>query len=249
MISENPAFLFHGMQISVKNHTEVLIVCAALEGGREIRMNDYVKKIKEFFTEGKKKDWLKEIGMSRLVTILLCGILLLVIALPDGFLAGGEGMVPGSGVKKTGEEKAGKTAEDKTGETMDYVMQMEERLSELLENVEGVGKVKVMVTLAASEEELTLKDEPYSHDTIKETDAAGGSRSSISVNKEEASVLVENESGQSVPYVTKTVEPEVEGIVVIAEGAGQAKIENEIIEAVEVLFPVAVHKIKVMKMR
>lgn len=212
-------------------------------------MNEYFKKIKEFFTAGKKKDWLKEIGMSRLVTVLLCGILLLVIALPDGFLAGGDGMVPQGGEKKAGKEKTGGLTEDKTGETMDYVLQMEKRLSELLENVEGVGKVKVMVTLAASEEELTLKDEPYSHDTVKETDAAGGSRSSVSVNQEEASVLVENENGQSVPYVTKTVEPEVEGVVVIAEGAGQAKIENEIIEAVEVLFPVSVHKIKVMKMR
>lgn len=215
----------------------------------KIRMNGYLKKLQEFFTAKEKKERLKEIGMSRLVTVLLCGILLLVIALPDGFLAGGDSVLLGGSKKKPGEDKTRELTEGKTEEALDYAAQMEERLSELLENVEGVGKVKVMVTLAASEEEMTLKDEPYSHDSVQETDAAGGSRSSVSVKREESSIMVENENGQSVPYVTKTVEPEVEGVVVIAEGAGQAGIENEIIEAVEVLFPVSVHKIKVMKMR
>ena len=209
-------------------------------------IKDYFKKIQEFLTAKNKKERLQEMGMSRLVIALLCGILLLIIALPDGFLAGEDSMILGPGKEKTKETKQ----ENETGKKReDYVSQMEERLVELLENVDGVGKVKVMVTLAASEEEVTLKDEPYSQDSIQEADAQGGSRSSISINKEETSVLVENENGQSVPYVTKTVEPEVEGVVVIAEGAGQAKVENEIIEAVELLFSVSVHKIKVMKMR
>lgn len=209
-------------------------------------IKDYFKKIQEFLTAKNKKERLQEMGMSRLVIALLCGILLLIIALPDGFLAGEDSMILGPGKEKTKETKQENETEKKRE---DYVSQMEERLVELLENVDGVGKVKVMVTLAASEEEVTLKDEPYSQDSIQEADAQGGSRSSISINKEETSVLVENENGQSVPYVTKTVEPEVEGVVVIAEGAGQAKVENEIIEAVEVLFSVSVHKIKVMKMR
>lgn len=209
-------------------------------------IKDYFKKIQEFLAAKNKKERLQEIGMSRLVIALLCGILLLIIALPDGFLAGEDSMISGAGKEKA----KGTKQENETGENReDYVSQMEERLVELLENVDGVGKVKVMVTLAASEEEVTLKDEPYSQDSIQEADAQGGSRSSVSINKEEASVLVENENGQSVPYVTKTVEPEVEGVVVIAEGAGRAKVENEIIEAVEVLFSVSAHKIKVMKMR
>ena len=209
-------------------------------------IKDYFKKIQEFLTAKNKKERLQEMGMSRLVIALLCGILLLIIALPDGFLAGEDSMILGPRKEKAKETKQGNETAKKRE---DYVSQMEERLVELLENVDGVGKVKVMVTLAASEEEVTLKDEPYSQDSIQEADAQGGSRSSISINKEETSVLVENENGQSVPYVTKTVEPEVEGVVVIAEGAGQAKVENEIIEAVEVLFSVSVHKIKVMKMR
>lgn len=226
-----------------------MTACAGRGGVIKLRMNVYLKKLQEFFTAKEKKDRLKEIGMSRLVIALLCGVLLLVIALPDGFLAGGGSVLMGESQKKPEEGTTKELADGKTGEASDYAAQMEERLSELLENVEGVGKVKVMVTLAASEEEMTLKDEPYSNDTVKEADAAGGSRSSVSVNREESSVMVENENGQSVPYVTKTLEPEVEGVVVIAEGAGQAEIENEIIEAVEVLFPVSVHKIKVMKMR
>jgi stage III sporulation protein AG len=50
------------------------------------------------------------------------------------------------------------------------------------------------------------------------------------------------------PYVVKEIEPEVEGILVVAEGAGNETVVNEITYAVQVLFDVPVHKIKVVKM-
>lgn len=40
----------------------------------------------------------------------------------------------------------------------------------------------------------------------------------------------------------------VEGVLVVAQGAGEAKIDTEIIQAVQALFPLESHKIRVMKM-
>ena len=55
--------------------------------------------------------------------------------------------------------------------------------------------------------------------------------------------------GEDTPYETKELLPEVEGVVVVAEGAGNAAVETEIYETVMALFEVDAHKISVGKMR
>lgn len=51
------------------------------------------------------------------------------------------------------------------------------------------------------------------------------------------------------PYVTKTLEPEVAGVVVVAAGGGQGKIDRTVTEIVQALFGLEAHKVKVVSMR
>lgn len=46
----------------------------------------------------------------------------------------------------------------------------------------------------------------------------------------------------------KTILPKVEGIVIVAEGAGIGKISGELVKVVQTLFDLEAHKIKVVKM-
>ncbi|MFW5669621.1 MAG: stage III sporulation protein AG, partial [Acetivibrio ethanolgignens] len=64
---------------------------------------------------------------------------------------------------------------------------------------------------------------------------------------EETTVLVETEEGTE-PYVIKEKEPQAEGVLILVEGMERAELKSEISEAVEALFGVPPHKIKVMKM-
>ena len=48
--------------------------------------------------------------------------------------------------------------------------------------------------------------------------------------------------------MTETLEPEISGVLVVAEGGGRIKTVQEITDAVMALFGVEAHKIKVMKM-
>ena len=57
--------------------------------------------------------------------------------------------------------------------------------------------------------------------------------------------IYETEGNQSTPYVVKTIFPKVEGVVVVAEGAGTGKVTQHITEAVQALFNIEIHKIKV----
>ena len=51
------------------------------------------------------------------------------------------------------------------------------------------------------------------------------------------------------PYVTKTLEPEVAGVVVVAKGGGQGRIDRTVTEIVQALFGLEAHKVKVVSMR
>lgn len=202
-------------------------------------------KILSFTGQDSEKNLLKKMGPDRLLIMILVGLLLLIIALPSGTLGGGGKEQEKNSNSSTDSEENQK---EDVSEFSAYRREMEEQLEELLSQVEGAGRVKVMVTLASSSEKITLKDEQETQEKVTETDAQGGSRSSISVTGEEESVLVEDGEGSSLPYVTKTTTPQIEGVVVLSSGAEDAGLKNEIIEAVEVLFPVSAHKIKVMKM-
>ena len=50
------------------------------------------------------------------------------------------------------------------------------------------------------------------------------------------------------PYVSETMEPEVSGVLVVSEGGDDPVTVREVTEAVQALFGIEAHKIKVMKM-
>lgn len=194
----------------------------------------------------KKKISIKEIGPARLVILLMAGIFLLLLSFPDLMSSektSKEKVATGDNVEK---ESLNAT---RTGdETEIYVSDLEDRLESMLAKVEGIGSVEVMITLKGSKEVVVLKDEPYTQESLNEIDREGGSRNSSSIDKEDSTILIDGGNGGSVPYILKEIAPQVEGVVVIAQGGGNISVVTEIIEALQVLFDVPPHKVKVMKM-
>ena len=77
-----------------------------------------------------------------------------------------------------------------------------------------------------------------------ERDSAGGSRMSESTKTDGTTVFSQNQ-----PYVLSETYPEVTGVVVIAQGSGKGTVDYDILNAVQVLFDVPAHRIKIMKMK
>ena len=152
--------------------------------------------------------WMKK---ENLGVLLLVGLLLLVIALP------------------TRQENENTITEENTQETdqglqeQDWQTKMEERLVEVLEQVQGVGEAEVFLTCGGTQEQVVGKDET-------ETGYQRDSR------------------GNQTPYVSAELYPQVTGILVVAQGGDDPVVIQNIQEAVQVLFQVEAHKIKVMKM-
>ena len=192
------------------------------------------------------KTWKKKLTKENMAIMALLGILLMVIAIPvkktetqKDQTAAPENKSTASGTQETEEE-------DNTG---GYAGELEERLESLLASMEGVGNVKVMVTLDSSREQVVEKDIPSTMDTTKETDSTGGSRDVINSRQEETTVYVTDSAGNKTPYVRKIREPSIEGVTVVAQGGGNAVIQKNITEVIQALFGIEAHKIKVVKMK
>ncbi len=175
---------------------------------------------------------------NQLLLILLTGILLLVIVFP----------VPDSSDSTAQQsENARETMAAGSQDTGDYERYLEEKTARVLEDVEGVGEVTVMITLKSDGQKIIEKDQSSSSQTTEEEDSSGGTRSVEDQSSDKTSIYEQTADGASTPYVSKELAPEVEGVVVIADGGDNAVVAQNITEAVQALFGVEAHKIKIMK--
>ncbi|MBD5089134.1 MAG: stage III sporulation protein AG [Clostridiales bacterium] len=187
-----------------------------------------LKKKQSFFTT--------HIGVGKLFLLVLAGVFLVLASKTEG-------------AEKTVEKQTEIVEQTEVEDLEKYIARQEEKLAQILAKVDGIGEVEVMITAKASKEKVTLKDVPYQRTETNEQDSGGGTRQKTEISSEETSVMDKLKDGEETPYVTKELQPEIEGVIVIASGAENSKVQKEINEAVVALFDVPAHKIKVMKMK
>ena len=169
------------------------------------------------------------------------GLILLIILWPIGRKDSGDGEDTGI-LSQEPEQQNSEALED-------YVAYQERRLKNIVEKIKGAGKAEVMITAKASREIVVEKDRTSSSEKTDETDNSGGTRITQSQSEQSSAVMASGQSGQAEPYVVKSLEPEIEGVVVAAQGAGDAAVAQEIVNTVSVLFDVPAHKVKVVQMK
>lgn len=181
----------------------------------------------------KKTDW---------AVLALAGVLILIIAMPTGEKKGNDELLPAKESTETvSKEQKNTVTKD------DYISQMENKLEKVLSQMEGVGKVTVMITVADNGSYVVEKDMTKNTTTTTENDSNGGSRTVTEQQSGESTIYTEN-GQEKVPYIQKENLPTIEGIVVVAEGGGNGKTISDISETIQALFPVEAHRIKVVKM-
>ena len=170
----------------------------------------------------------------------LAGLLLLVIATPVKKTDSGE----------NSDEKADRL--DISGveqQVTDIRREYEQQLTEALSQVEGVGEVKVNVTMESKRKKIVEKNNPQDEQTSSQKDSEGSESNTQSSSTQETTVYAETEDGSQTPYISSETYPEIRGVLVVAKGGGDPVIVQQIQEAVMALFHVDAHKIKVLKMK
>lgn len=186
-------------------------------------------KIKVLFQQNMKRD--------RLMILLLVGILLIVIAVP----------VSDRNEKHTEGNLSNEYDMDFSLEQ--YSLYLEQKLEDSLSKIEGAGEVSVMITWKSSSEKIIEKDKESTNESLEETDSQGGSRTTKNITSSDRSIYKNSGEGseEGEPYVTKEISPVVEGVIIIAQGGDHPVVVQNITEAVQALFDIDTHKIKVMK--
>ena len=124
---------------------------------------------------------------------------------------------------------------------------LEEKLENILSNIEGVGSVKVFINYSESSETVAMYNENSKKSTTEETDKTGGTRK-VEQTDSQKEVIYQEQNGTKTPIVQKTVEPKIEGAIITAKGAGDINVKTSIIQAVEAATGLATHKIQVFTM-
>lgn len=134
-------------------------------------------------------------------------------------------------------------------ETKEVQKSLENRLKEILSKVDGAGRVDVLITYKATGEKIVAKQIKQEDTSTDETATIGDERSIKSNILESSYVIVENSDGSEEPLILKEEEPEIEGVIIVAEGGGDVIVKNSLIKAVEAALGVKSHKIEVLKMK
>ena len=110
--------------------------------------------------------------------------------------------------------------------------QQEQKLEDALSQIQGAGKVTVLLTVKASAEQVL---------------AENGNRSSDGTNSSESEekVIVSDSGGGESAVTVKTIAPEYSGALIVAEGAADASVRLKLLEAVKVVTGLSSDKITV----
>ena len=202
-------------------------------------LEEQKKKIKEIFS------WKKEENNKRKIENLVVFIILLIISVIfiNSIWNGDkkENVIENSNTKVLAQ------AETSVTEKGNESLELEQRLENILQNIEGVGKVNVLLTYSQSSEISAMYNEDSTKSDTEETDSGGGTRKIVqSSNKKE--VIYEEVNGEKQPVTQSVIKPKIEGAIVTAVGASNSNIKTNIVQAVEAATGLATHKIQVFEM-
>ncbi|MCY6354073.1 stage III sporulation protein AG [Clostridium sp. ZS2-4] len=209
--------------------------------------------IKKIFDVNKISDKVKNNkskSITNLIILALIGILLAMLSnVFKSTTASTDVLNPNN--MKNGKAIAEQKKDDESVTNEEYrdgQKEMELKLKDILENIKGVGKVKVMIYFKGGEEQVPALNINDSTSHTEEKDVEGGTRN-ITQNNDGRTVVMMNTENGSEPLILKKYNPEITGVCVVAEGAEDNLIKLQIQKAVINLFGLKENKVNVYPMK
>ena len=123
---------------------------------------------------------------------------------------------------------------------------IEMRLKQTLSNIEGAGRVEVMITYESSSEIVPAISIDTQKTTTTDTNESGGS--TTNTENTQSDIVTINGSNGSTALVLRENSPEVKGVLIIAQGADDIGVKICLLNAVKTILNVSADKVDVYKM-
>jgi stage III sporulation protein AG len=115
---------------------------------------------------------------------------------------------------------------DKNDATLEYIMQIENKISNITEQITGSSHVRVIVSVASGSEFLYVSNEE-----IKENFAS------------KEYVTVRTEGGADLPILLKEIYPEIVGISVACKGGDSPEVQAKLIRVISTTYGISSNRI------
>lgn len=116
-----------------------------------------------------------------------------------------------------------------------YTQQLENKLTDVISSIDGVGDCRVMITLENSTESV------YATDVETKSDDS-------STNQKDEYVIYDSQDGET-PVLIKEYLPKVQGVTVVCTGGENIAVKERIIESVTSLFNIPANRVSVAKIK
>ncbi len=167
--------------------------------------------------------------LKMIIVIMLCALTAIIYFLPDG----------SDDRNKNDQTVISNNSEDHSSK--------EKKLEEVLSNIKGAGRVSVMITYQSSSEVVTASSTETQTSTVIEKSENGGTRESETIVENKAPVTVGSGSGENALVVVEK-EPEIKGVIVVAEGAENITVKLSLQKAVETVLQVSPSQVEIFAM-
>lgn len=166
----------------------------------------------------------KKMNTTGLYIILIIGVV--ILALGSGLYGG---------------KKADHNEINAKDEVIQPAEQIEKQLSQILSEIKGAGDVSVMISYESTSEKIFATDTNIETAQSDEQGDAGKPTKKTSTTKQDIKTITPGNT----PVLSKQNYPKVRGVIVVADGAGDAVIKQNIILAVKSVLDIPDHKIGV----
>lgn len=109
----------------------------------------------------------------------------------------------------------------------DYAAQLEKSLGGIIGSIQGVGRVRVMVTLDSGVQYVYEQNQKSTNNTT-----SGSSQLQQNTDTEQSTVLAQNGSGGEQPLIRTEMQPAVRGVVVVCDGGDDPVVKEQVLETV-----------------
>lgn len=172
--------------------------------------------------------------------LVVLGILLIITIVAINYILSGNNKKSNNITKN----QATVLAQEKTEAENETI---ENKLENILSKIKGVGKVNVLVTYSQTNQIIPMYNEDSSTSTTEEKDSGGGTRT-VNQNTNKKDIIYEEKNGIKTPITQSIINPKIEGAIITAQGATNADVKTNIIQAVEAVTGLATYKIQVFEM-
>lgn len=128
----------------------------------------------------------------------------------------------------------------------DTKTELEGKLEKILGTIKNVGRINVLINYAESSSLVPLYNESTTTSSTEEGDSSGGTRN-VTETETKKDIVFSESSGSKEPITQKKIMPTIQGAIITAEGAKDANVKTDIINAVCAVTGLSIDKVQVFE--